>query len=106
MIHLCIDATAWYNAFVYACRVLTVATGSTFAALCVHNARHYYRMYGKAEMYGFWLLMVYTLNVVLFTALVLGDSVPKVPTSLVYIGYITSFVLGYHMLYYGKRRVP
>ena len=104
--HFCISPEAWYNGFVYTLRVATVASGSTFAALIVHNGRMYYRMYGKAETYGFWLLLVYTLNVVAFTALVLGDTIPRVPNSLVYVGYLVSFFLGYKMLHYGKRRVP
>lgn len=98
-----VDIHDWYESVVYISRILTVVMGSTFAALLVKNAWSHYRDYSKAEVSGFWLLMVWTLNAVGFTVMVLGDTIPRVPNSLIYIGWIISFIFGYSMLFHARR---
>lgn len=93
-----------YEGFIYLSRFATVVLGATFCALLVLRAKHGWRDAVRAERLGFWTLLAYGANVTVFTALVLADTPPTFPNSMIYVGWIVTFVLGFQMLYHSRKQ--
>lgn len=87
-------------------RTLNVCCGAAFAALLLRATLPVWGAIPRAERWLSAALLIYSANVTLFTALVLGQAAPVAPSSFVQIGFLLSFLAGHRALYFVRRDPP